>query len=240
MSKHKKSAPPRTKQKEVVSRSFSDIFYIDFLTPAQKLAYAVYQQHDIMFMTGPAGTGKTHLATAFAVQELLARTKESLILTRPIVEAGENLGFLPGTLNEKVDPYMIPLFDCISKQVGKSGGQSDFIKSKIEVRPLAYMRGTTFENCVCILDEAQNCSTEQLVLFLSRLGNGSKMIITGDPDQSDLFPKFKTPLAQMVDDISVVEGIGVVNFPEKYIVRHSLVTKILKRLRELKEAKMNK
>jgi hypothetical protein len=185
-------------------------------------------------------THNTHLATAFAVQELLARTKENLILTRPIVEAGENLGFLPGTLNEKVDPYMIPLFDCISKQVGKSGGQSDFIKSKIEVRPLAYMRGTTFENCVCILDEAQNCSTEQLVLFLSRLGNGSKMIITGDPDQSDLFPKFKTPLAQMVDDISVVEGIGVVNFPEKYIVRHSLVTKILKRLRELKEVKLTK
>lgn len=235
MSKHKKPLPKQ--KKEVVSRSFSDIFYIDFLTPAQKLAYTVYQQHDIMFMLGAAGTGKTHLATAFAIQELLGRTKENLVITRPIVEAGENLGFLPGTLNEKVDPYMAPLFDCIHKQVGKTGGQCDFIKSKVEVRPLAYMRGSTFENSVCILDEAQNCSKEQLILFLTRLGNGSKMIITGDPDQSDLFPKTKTPLAQMVDDISVVEGIGVVTFPEKYIVRHSLVTKILKRLRDIKDAK---
>ncbi len=208
--------------------------YLDFLSPAQKLAYSVYQQHDVVFLLGPAGTGKTHLAVAFALQELFEKSKSKIVLTRPIVEAGENLGYLPGTLNEKVDPYMMPLYDCINKIT--KGGQRDYVMSKIEIAPLAYMRGRTFSDSVCILDEAQNCTHEQLKLFLTRLGNGSKMVVTGDPEQSDLYSKTKTPLAMLVDLIQNLKGIGLVDFPEKYIVRHPLVGAILKRLKEAKDS----
>ena len=225
---------PRRRQEQRAEREKTKekVFYLEFLTPAQKLAWNLYQQHDIIFLLGPAGTGKSHLAVAFALQDLFAGTKRNIVITRPIVEAGENLGFLPGTLDEKVDPYMMPLFDCLSKMVGKVGSQRQFVEERLEVAPLAYMRGRTFERSVCILDEAQNCSMAQLTLFLTRLGDDSKMIITGDPDQSDLYEK--TPLMDMVDMLSTIQGIGVVEFPEKYIVRHPLVSKILKKLKDKK------
>lgn len=228
-------APKRKVEKHLVEKTTkaeSKVFYLEFLTPAQKLAWNVYQNHDVVFLTGPAGTGKSHLAVGFALQELFAGTKQNVVITRPIVEAGENLGFLPGTLDEKVDPYMMPLYDCLTKMVGRSGSQRSFVEERLEVAPLAYMRGRTFENSVCILDEAQNCTMAQLTLFLTRLGNGTKMIVTGDPDQSDLFHHSKCPLAVLMDMMATVDGIGTVEFPEAAIVRHPLVGKILRRLKE--------
>jgi len=176
------------------------------------------------------------LAVGFALQELFGGSKKNIIITRPIVEAGENLGFLPGSLEEKVDPYMMPLYDCLTKMVGHAGPNRTLAEERIEVAPLAYMRGRSFTDAVVILDEAQNCTFEQLTMFLTRLGEGSKMVITGDPDQSDLYKVGKTPLMEMAEILSTVEGIGIVEFPEKYIVRHPLVGKILKRIKDTRKS----
>lgn len=231
-------APKRKAEKQYTEKTpkaaENKVFYLEFLTPAQKLAWNVYQQHDVIFLTGPAGTGKSHLAVGFAMQELFAGTKQNVVITRPIVEAGENLGFLPGTLDEKVDPYMMPLYDCLSKMVGRAGSQRAFVEERLEVAPLAYMRGRTFEGSVCILDEAQNCTMAQLTMFLTRLGNGTKMIVTGDPDQSDLFRDGRCPLAELMGILQNVEGVGCVEFPESAIVRHPMVGRILRRLKECK------
>jgi len=200
-------------------------FHIEFLHPSQRLAYSLFQQHDIIIMLGSPGTGKTHLATAFAINEVLKKQKKRIILTRPIVEAGESLGFLPGDFHEKVHPYMLPFFDCIRKVVGEKGPQRDFINNAIEIAPLAYLRGRSLEDSVCILDEAQNCTTMQLKLFLTRMGTGSKMIITADPNQSDIS---NSGLRHVVEKLSNIIGIGTITFTEEAIVRHPLVAEICK------------
>lgn len=203
-------------------------FHIDFLTPSQKLAWAAFQTHDLLFLLGPAGTGKSHLATAFGISEIINKTKKRLILTRPIVESGESLGFLPGTFDEKINPYMMPLFDCIDTICGSEGRQAELVKAAIELVPIAYMRGRTFNDAVFILDEAQNCSRQQLKLAITRLGKNSKMIITGDPDQSDL--PGEVALNDIVPKIRTISGIGVLQFKENSIVRHPLIAKILAKL----------
>lgn len=203
---------------------------LNFKNAAQAAAWEVYKRHDVTFLIGPAGSGKSFLATAFALKDLFADRGpggKRLVLTRPIVEAGENLGFLPGTLEEKVDPYMLPLFDCLDQLLGRSSSDRDEVKARTEVAPLAYMRGRTLANTIAILDEAQNCTLGQIRLFLSRLGEGGKMIITGDPHQSDLFGVNKTPLMQVVERLSSIEGIGVVRFTAAEIVRHPVVGRIL-------------
>lgn len=204
-------------------------FHIEFKNTAQKLAWAGFQQHDILFMCGPAGTGKTFLATAFAINEVLQGNKKRIILTRPIVEAGESLGFLPGDFKEKVNPYMTPLYDSIEKLVGRDNPQRDLIDSVIEVAPIAFMRGRTFDDAVCIFDEAQNATMMQLKLFMTRLGENSKLIIDGDPTQSDL----GLPQIAMMDVIARLEnvpGVGILKFKSDSIVRHPLVSKIIERL----------
>jgi phosphate starvation-inducible protein PhoH len=173
-------------------------------------------------------THNTHLACMFALHDFISEHKSRIILTRPIVEAGEKLGFLPGSFSEKTDPYMLPLYDCIHKMVPHAGSLAEHIQKNTEVAPLAFMRGRTFENSICILDEAQNCTWSQLLLFLTRMGENSKMIVTGDPFQTDLGRD--SGLMDVVHRLEGVTGIGMVKFSEECIVRHRLVSEVIKRL----------
>jgi phosphate starvation-inducible PhoH-like protein len=203
-------------------------FHLEFKNSNQKIAWSAFEQNDILFMIGPAGVGKSYLAAAFAISEILSKNKKKIILTRPIIEAGESLGFLPGTFEEKVNPYMTPLYDSIDKILGPFGPEREKVDQCIEIAPIAYLRGRTLDNAVCILDEAQNCTRIQLKLFLTRLGENSKMIITADPKQSDL--KGEVQLTEILTKIKTIPGIATIEFKESSIVRHPLVAKILERL----------
>jgi phosphate starvation-inducible protein PhoH len=175
-------------------------------------------------------THNSHIAMAFAINEVIqAKYRKKIILTRPIVEAGESLGFLPGTYGEKVTPYFTPLYDCLDKMCGSDGMQREAINRCVEVRPLAYMRGVTFDNSICIFDEAQNATKMQLKLFLTRFGVNSKIIITGDPSQSDLRSS-DVALMDVVARLEDIPGVGVVKFDSSSIVRHPLIAAILDRL----------
>jgi phosphate starvation-inducible PhoH-like protein len=209
------------------SKSFHLEFHPQAVGP-QKMAWAAFDQHDIVFLLGPAGTGKSYLATAFGISEILAKKKRKMVLTRPIVESGESLGFLPGSFEEKVNPYMMPLYDCMDKMVGVDGPQREHVNRCCEIAPIAYLRGRTFDNSVCILDEAQNASKMQLKLFLTRLGQNSKMIITGDPKQSDL--RGDVALTDIVARLEGVPGIAVIELKANAIVRHPLVAAMLEKL----------
>jgi phosphate starvation-inducible PhoH-like protein len=201
---------------------------MDFKNAAQRIAWGAFQQHDILFLIGPAGTGKTHLSMAFAIYEILQRQKKQIVLTRPIVEAGESLGYLPGDFAEKVNPYMLPLLDSMKKLVGTQGPQHDLIASSVEIAPLAYMRGRSFSNSICIFDEAQNATFNQLKLFLTRIDDNSKIIITGDPQQTDLGEG--SGLLDVLHRVDGIPGVGVVKFEKDSIVRHPLVALILEKL----------
>ena len=205
-------------------------YHLEFLNTSQKMAWAAYEQCDVLFLIGPAGTAKTHLAMAFAISDILSRKRKKIILTRPVVEAGgERLGFLPGTKDDKINPYVRPLNDCIERCVGEEGEDREKINHAIETDVLAFLRGRTFYNSVCILDEAQNANIKQLKLFLTRLGENSKFILTADPDQSDL-PKEHEAIMDVVKKLESVPGIGIVKFDESSIVRHPLVARILEKL----------
>lgn len=206
-------------------------FHLEFKNQVQKMAWGAFDQHDVLFLLGSPGTGKTYLACAFAISEVLAKKKKRIILTRPIVEAGESLGFLPGTFDEKVNPYMLPMYDCINKCIGIEGPQRDIINRSIEVAPIAYMRGRTFDDAVCIFDEAQNATKSQLKLFMTRFGENSKIIITGDPMQSDISGGH-TVLVDIVKKLEDVSGIGVIHFKANSIVRHPLIASIIEKFEE--------
>ena len=223
-------AMPKAKNKSTkrTSRTGGN-FHIEFKNDAQSLAWAAFQQHDVLFLVGPAGTGKSFLACAFACQQVLHKEKRKIVLTRPIVESGESLGFLPGEFEEKVHPYMMPMYDCIDKLAGPPDtGWRDKIDQAMEIAPIAYMRGRTFDDSVCIFDEAQNSTMMQLKLFLTRFGENSKIIITGDPTQSDLVGE--VALTNVMHRLSGVPGVGVVQFKANSIVRHPLVSKIIEKL----------
>ena len=183
--------------------------------------------NDITFGLGPAGTGKTYIAVALALKMLLSHTVRKLILTRPVVEAGESLGFLPGDLVQKINPYLRPLFDIMETLLPADVLRGMEESNTIEVAPLAYMRGRTLHNAVVILDEAQNTTKEQMKMFLTRMGEGSKLIITGDPSQSDIRGRSESGLVHAVSLISTIDGIGTVEFSADEVVRHSLVQKII-------------
>jgi phosphate starvation-inducible PhoH-like protein len=219
----KKTTQRVEEKKKVVDVSKG--FQLNFLNASQRLAWQAYQAHDLLIMLGPAGCGKTHLATGFAITEILQKTKKKIVLTRPIVESYESLGYLPGELSEKVQPYMMPFYDSISKLCGNDLVQKDIIKSSLELIPLAYMRGRSLENSVFILDEAQNCTKEQLKLAVTRLGRDSKMVITADPEQSDL--RSDVAIVDFINKIKSIHGIGIIEFKSNSIVRHPLISKIL-------------
>ena len=221
-----KSKRPEKKQ---VTTQAPHKFHVEFMNVSQEMAYAAFTQHDILFMLGPAGTAKTHLSMAFAISEILQKNRKKIIMVRPIVEAGESLGFLPGTLGEKVDPYLLPLMDCLEKLVGVGTPHREIVNRTLQYAPLAYMRGRTFDDAVCILDEAQNATSKQLKLFLTRLGSNTKMIINGDLKQSDLR---EVALGGIVDRLQSISGIGVIKFNKDAIVRHKLVSAIVEALEE--------
>ena len=194
----------------------------------------VLKKKDLVFSIGAAGTGKTYLAVCFAVSELKKGNYEKIILTRPAVEAGESLGFLPGDLKEKVDPYLRPLYDALYDMLGKDGAESLIEKQVIEIAPLAYMRGRTLENAFVILDEAQNATVDQLKMFLTRLGFNSKMVITGDISQVDLPSSKKSGLKLSNDLLRDINEVGSIVFDYHDVVRHPLVGKIIERFERLK------
>ena len=186
------------------------------------------KKSEMVFGLGPAGTGKTFLAVAYAVSAMLEGKCEKIILTRPAVEAGENLGFLPGDLKEKIDPYLRPLYDALYEMLPADQVDKKLSLGEIEVAPLAYMRGRTLAHSVIILDEAQNTTAMQMKMFLTRLGEGSRMIINGDLSQTDLPRGVTSGLSDAIEVVKNVEGVKIVEFSEKDVVRHGLVSKIVK------------
>ncbi len=197
-------------------------------TLGQKKYVDSIKTNTITFGVGPAGTGKTYLAVALAVRAFKAHEIQRIILTRPAVEAGEKLGFLPGDLQNKVDPYLRPLYDALFEMMGAENYQRNLEKGFIEVAPLAYMRGRTLDDSFIILDEAQNTTPEQMKMFLTRLGFNSKMVITGDVTQIDLPDAKRSGLVEAVKVLKNVDGIAINRFSEKDVVRHKLVQDIVK------------
>ena len=197
-------------------------------TNGQKAYIKIVHNNDIVFAVGPAGTGKTYLAVAFAAASLENREVDRIVLCRPAVEAGENLGFLPGDLKEKVDPYLAPLYDALGDMMPSTRLKPLLAKNTIEVIPLAYMRGRTLNNTFMILDEAQNATTMQMKMFLTRLGVNSRAIITGDITQIDLPRKSESGLLQVIEILNGIDGIGFSQLDESDVVRHKLVRDIIK------------
>ena len=192
----------------------------------QKLIDA-YKQNDMVFAVGPAGTGKTYLSIALAVKALKEKQAKKIILSRPAVEAGEKLGFLPGDMRDKIDPYLQPLYDALEDMLPQVKLQDMMEKNVIQIAPLAFMRGRTLNDAVVILDEAQNTTPAQIRMFLTRMGWNTKMVITGDMTQIDLPHSQKSGLIEALHILNNVEGIGVVNLDRSDIVRHKLVTRIV-------------
>ena len=212
-----RSASKAAGKRQVVPKSVTQKRYLDAI-----------EQQDIVFGIGPAGTGKTYLAMAQAVSFLLAKRVSRIILARPAVEAGEKLGFLPGDLQEKVNPYLRPLYDALYDMIETERAERLLERGTIEVAPLAFMRGRTLNDAFVILDEAQNTTSEQMKMFLTRLGFGSKAVITGDITQIDLPVGRTSGLNEAVKVVGNIEGISFVYFDEKDVVRHSLVQQIVK------------
>jgi phosphate starvation-inducible PhoH-like protein len=207
--------------KAIYSKTFNQRAYVNAINA-----------YDLTFGVGPAGTGKTYLAVASAVAALKKGQVKKLILTRPVVEAGENLGFLPGDLKEKIDPYLIPLYDALYEMLGVNQTIAYMEKGTIEIAPLAYMRGRTLENAFVILDEAQNTTRAQMKMFLTRLGFASKMVITGDPSQTDLSSHHVSGLVQAIQLLDRLDDIKIIKFDRIDVVRHPLVQHILERYEE--------
>ncbi|MBR7143358.1 MAG: PhoH family protein [Lentisphaeria bacterium] len=203
-------------KREVLPRSKNQLNYLQAL-----------REKDVIFGVGPAGTGKTYLAMAVAVSELLAGNVSRIVLTRPAREAGENLGFLPGSLEEKIMPYLRPLYDALYDMLDFNEASSLIERNVIEVAPLAFMRGRTLNNAFIILDEAQNTTEDQMLMFLTRLGFNSRCVITGDPSQSDLTRNERSGLVHAVKTLNNIREIGIIEFSTRDVVRHALLEKII-------------
>lgn len=211
------AAQPRALgRKSVTPKSLNQRRYIDAI-----------ERHDMVFGIGPAGTGKTYLAVAMAVDALLSKEVSRIVLARPAVEAGERLGFLPGTLQEKVNPYLRPLYDALYDVLDPDRVERYIEKNVIEIAPIAFMRGRTLNDAFVILDEAQNTTSEQMKMFLTRLGFNSKAVVTGDVTQIDLPGGRRSGLVEAIEVVAHVDGISMIYFDERDVVRHSLVQRII-------------
>ncbi len=200
---------------------------IKAMTPNQQLLVDTINKCDMVFAVGPAGTGKTYTGVAMAVKALKDKTVKKIILTRPAVEAGENLGFLPGDMKEKLDPYMQPLYDALRDMLPNEKLEDYILKGIIQIAPLAFMRGRTLDNAFVILDEAQNTTHSQMKMFLTRMGKSAKFMITGDPGQVDLPRRTISGLKEALLVLKDIEGIGIIYLDDKDIVRHRLVKKVI-------------
>jgi len=196
-------------------------------TPNQRKIVVSARKNDMVFLVGPAGTGKTFVSVALAVRALKNKEVKRIILTRPAVEAGENLGFLPGDLKEKLDPYLQPLYDALRTMIPHERLESHLEKGIIQIAPLAFMRGRTLDNAFVILDEAQNTTHNQMKMFLTRMGKNAKFIITGDPGQIDLPRKQVSGLKEALGILKPVKGIDIIHLTDRDVVRHRLVKKII-------------
>lgn len=206
-------------------------------TLGQKKYVDAIKRSSIVFGVGPAGTGKTYLAVALAVYALKNKEIDKIILTRPAVEAGEKLGFLPGDMNEKVDPYLRPLFDALQEMMGQDAYLRHIERGSIEIAPLAYMRGRTLSNSFIILDEAQNTTKEQMKMFLTRMGENSRIVVTGDVTQIDLPKNVKSGMIDAIEVLDGVEGIEIVKLTAKDVVRYELVTRIIQAYEKAESAR---
>ena len=207
----------KTPKKSVIARSEKQSEYIKSL-----------KTNDIILALGPAGTGKSFLAVSVAITLLMEKKVERVILSRPAVEAGEKLGFLPGDMKEKVDPYLRPLYDALYDLFGFEKIQKKIDTGEIEIAPLAFMRGRTLKNCFAILDEAQNATETQIKMFLTRIGENSKLVVNGDPSQIDLINKSQSGLIKSKETLKHIEEIKIVEFDHTDVVRHPLVSKIIR------------
>jgi phosphate starvation-inducible PhoH-like protein len=223
------SRKPRKPPKKMEEGSAPKNFSFKFLSQDQHHCYRSLEENDINFLTGIAGTGKTFLCAAFAINQLLNKKIDKIYITRPLVEAGEKLGFLPGDINEKTAPYLLPLYSCFDDLVGKTGVQRDIVNDALEIVPLAFMRGITIRRAIGILDEAQNCTYKQLKLFLTRIGMGGKLIINGDLSQIDLMPS-QSGLKDVIHRLKDVNNINMFHFDEANVVRHPMIQTLSQRL----------
>ncbi len=212
----KKAATIATQKSTLTARTFMQSAFIESMA-----------KNDLIFGVGPAGTGKTYLAVAYAAMMLEKGDVKRIILSRPAVEAGENLGFLPGDMKEKVDPYLRPLYDALHEMLSPEKTEQLIEKNIIEIAPLAFLRGRTLKDAAIILDEAQNTTTAQMKMILTRIGENSKMIVTGDPTQIDLAPRVKSGLKDALDTLRRIEGMGVITFGNRDVIRHKLVSQIV-------------
>ena len=222
----KGKAPVITKQENLIIHGMNGKPIVARTENQQRLVKA-FEENDLVFATGPAGTGKTFVAIALAVKALKNKEIRKIILSRPAVEAGEKLGFLPGEMKDKLDPYLQPLYDALQDMVPGAKLKEYMENNVIQIAPLAFMRGRTLNDAVIILDEAQNTTTHQIKMFLTRLGMNAKMVITGDVTQIDLPPTATSGLVQAMQILKGVKGIGKVEFEKKDIVRHKLVQRIV-------------
>jgi phosphate starvation-inducible PhoH-like protein len=221
---------PRTfGKKSITPKSLNQRSYVDAI-----------ERHDMVFGIGPSGTGKTYLAVAMAVDALLSKEVSRIILARPAVEAGERLGFLPGTIQEKVNPYLRPLYDALYDVLDPDRVERYIEKSIIEIAPIAFMRGRTLNDAFVILDEAQNTTSEQMKMFLTRLGFNSKAVVTGDVTQIDLPNGRRSGLVEAVEVVGRVTGISIIYFTERDVVRHSLVQRIIRAYEEYDQVRAAK
>lgn len=224
--KHKVELDKPTPNQAHVDKTINK-FNFTFFNEHQKRAWEAIEQNDITFLIGPAGCGKTQVASAYAADSILKKRQSKIFLTRPCV-ATESLGFLPGTADEKIAPYLAPIIDCMEMCMGKDGVDRKRVTEAIEFSPIAYLRGRTFSYAVAICDEFQNCTWEQIKLVLTRIGKRTKMIITGDPYQSDIGND--SGLMPMVERLKGIEGLAVIEMPASSIVRHPIISKMLDRI----------
>jgi len=226
MRKNKKTIEKETSI-EARPKKTSGSFHFEFLNAQQKNAWQTIEENEITFLIGPAGSAKSFISTAYACSSILTKKQKKILLTRPIVESSRGLGFLPGTFEEKVNPYITPIYDALDELVGPVGFQRELINKCIQIRPLNYLRGCNFNDAICLMDEAQNNNFKELLLYITRLARNSKMIINGDPAQSDIRD---SALMDVVSKLKGLKGVGVIQFTDSAIVRNPLISSILGRL----------